>query len=67
MAEVGLVSFTKCALAIATRVLSLYRSKYSKHTFSQPRLLAVLCLMRYEDWTLSEHSDMSNFIVHKAN
>ena len=65
MAEIGLVRFAKCALAIATRVLPLYRSKYSKHTFTQPQLLAILCLMRYEDWTfretevrLREHSEL---------
>lgn len=54
MAEIGLVDFAKCALAIATRVLPMYRSKYSKHTFTQPQLLAILCLMRYEDWTFRE-------------
>src|ERR1044071_2960934 len=54
MAEIGLVEFANCALAIATKVLPLYRSKYSKHTFSQPQLLAILCLMRYEDWTFRE-------------
>lgn len=54
MAEIGLVQFAKSALAIATRVLPLYRSKYSKHTFTQPQLLAILCLMRYEDWTFRE-------------
>lgn len=54
MAEIGLVHFAKCALAIATRVLPLYRSKYSKHSFTQPQLLAILCLMRYEDWTFRE-------------
>jgi IS5 family transposase len=54
MAEVGLVDFAKCALAIAKKVMPLYRSKYSKHTFTQPQLLAILCLMRYEDWTFRE-------------
>lgn len=54
MAEIGLVEFAKCALAMATRVLPLYRSKYSKHTFTQPQLLAILCLMGYEDWTFRE-------------
>jgi hypothetical protein len=54
MAEIGLVDFAKCALAIAERVMPLYRSKYSKHTFTQPQLLAILCLMRYEDWTFRE-------------
>lgn len=54
MAEVGLVKFAGYALAIAKRVIPLYRNKYSKHTFTQPQLLAILCLMRYEDWTFRE-------------
>jgi hypothetical protein len=54
MAEIGLVHFAECALAIAKRVMPLYRSKFSKHTFTQPQLLAILCLMRYEDWTFRE-------------
>lgn len=44
----GLVDFAKCAVANIKRVLPLYRSQYSKHTFTQPQLLAILCLMRYE-------------------
>ena len=42
-----------------------YRTRFSKHQFTQPQLLAVLCLMRYEDWTfreaevrLSEHREL---------
>jgi IS5 family transposase len=65
MAEVGLVAFAGCALEIAKRVMPMYRSKFSKHTFRQPQLLAILCLMRYEDWTfretevrLSEHAEL---------
>lgn len=54
MAEVGLVAFAKCALVIAKKVMPEYRSKYSKHTFTQPQLLSILCLMRYEDWTFRE-------------
>ena len=54
MAEVGLVKFAGYALAIAKKVIPLYRNKYSKHTFTQPQLLAILCLMRYEDWTFRE-------------
>ncbi len=51
--EVGLVRFARIALEIAEAALPDYRSKSSKHTsFTQPQLLAVLCLMRYEDWTL---------------
>ena len=29
-------------------------SRFSKHQFTQPQLLAVRCLMRYEDWTFRE-------------
>ena len=52
MAEVGLVGFAKVALDVARSVLPDYRSKFSKHIFTQPQLLAVVCLMRYEGWTL---------------
>ena len=54
MAEVGLLPFAQTALEVATAVLPLYRSRFSKHQFTQPQLLAVLCLMRYEDWTFRE-------------
>jgi hypothetical protein len=49
MAEVGLVRFAHVAREVAETVLPTYRSKYSKHLFAQPSLLAILCLMRYED------------------
>ena len=54
MAEAGLLPFARVALDVATAVLSPYRSPFSKHQFTQPQLLAVLCLMRYEDWTYRE-------------
>ncbi len=54
MAEVGLLPFARVALQVATRVLPLYRSRFSKHQFTQPQLSAMLCLMRYEDWTFRE-------------
>ena len=54
MAEVGLLPFARVALEVASAVLPRYRSRFSKHQFSQPQLLAVLCLMRYEDWTFRE-------------
>jgi Transposase DDE domain/Transposase domain (DUF772) len=74
MAEIGLVRFARIALEIAKAVLPDYRSKFSKHTFTQPQLLAVLCLMRYEDWTLrkaevrlAEHSELRHALgLHKA-
>src|SRR5260370_11133755 len=65
MAEIGLLPFARVALQVASRVLSPYRRRFSKHQFTQPQLLAVLCLMRYEDWTfretevrLREHGDL---------
>src|SRR5229473_6801371 len=54
MAEVGLLPFARVALEVATQVLPLYRTRFSKHQFTQPQLLAVLCLMRFEDWTFRE-------------
>lgn len=65
MAEVGLVLFAKIALEVTQEGLSAYSSKFSKHTFTQPQLMTILCLMRFENWTfreaevrLSEHSDL---------
>ena len=52
MAEVGLVDFTIVALDVVRSVLPDFHSKFSKHVFSQPQLLAVVCLMRYEEWPL---------------
>jgi hypothetical protein len=54
MAEVGLVRFAQVAREVAETVLLTYRSKYSKDLFAQPSLLAILCPMRYEDWTFRE-------------
>ena len=54
MPEVGLVSLARHAVTIARLVLPRYRSKFSKHQFTQPQLLALLCVMRYEDWTFRE-------------
>lgn len=47
MAEVGLVLFAKTTLAVMREVLPAYSSKYSKHTFTQPQLMTILCLMRF--------------------
>ncbi len=54
IAEVGLLPFARMALKVARAALPPYRSRISKHQFTQPQLLAVLCLMRYEDWTFRE-------------
>jgi hypothetical protein len=65
MAEIGLVRFARLALEVSQAVLPAQRTKFSKRQFTQPQLLAVLCLMRYEDWTfreaevrLSEHAEL---------
>jgi len=65
MAEIGLVRFARLALEVGQVVLPAQRTKFSKRRFTQPQLLAVLCLMRYEDWTfreaevrLSEHQEL---------
>ncbi len=54
MAEVGLLAFALTALEVGRAVLPPYRTRFSKHQFTQPQLLAILCLMRYEDWTFRE-------------
>jgi hypothetical protein len=54
MAEIGLITFARVALSIGQAVLPAYRSKFSKQQYTQPQLLALLCLMRYEDWTFRE-------------
>jgi hypothetical protein len=65
MAEIGLVRFGRLALEVSQAVLPSQRTKFSKRLFTQPQLLAVLCLMRYEDWTfreaevrLNEHAEL---------
>jgi len=54
MAEVGLVRFVRLALGVCQGVMPAQRTKFSKRQFPQPQLLAVLCLMRYEDLTVRE-------------
>ncbi len=54
MPEIGLLPFARVALDCAAAILPRYRSRFSKHQFTQPQLLAVLCLMRSEDWTFRE-------------
>lgn len=54
MPEIGLLPFARVALQVASAVLPPYRTRFSKHQFAQPQLLAILCLMRYEDWTFRE-------------
>jgi hypothetical protein len=65
MSDVGLVRFASVALAVSEEVLPAYGHRFSPQRFRQPQLLAILCLMRYEDWTfraaelrLTEHSEL---------
>src|SRR5258708_23119225 len=50
MAEVGLLPLARVALEVATQVLPPYRTRFSKHQFTQSQLLAGLLLMRDEGW-----------------
>jgi hypothetical protein len=54
MAEIGLLAFARTALEVARAVLPPYRTRFRKHRFTQPQWRAILCLMRYEDWTFRE-------------
>lgn len=65
MPEVGLLPIARVALQVSSAVLPTYRTRFSKHQFTQPQQRAALCLMRYEDWTfreaevrLREHSEL---------
>jgi hypothetical protein len=49
------VKFATLALQVGQATLPPARSKFSKHQLTQPQLLAILCLMRYEDWTFRAH------------
>jgi hypothetical protein len=68
MSEVGLVPFACVALEVSQEVVPVYSHRFSPQRFTQPQLLAILCLMRYEDWTfraaevrLAEHSRAGEF------
>src|SRR5271170_5370948 len=52
--KVQILSPRPLYLRVANAVLPRYRSRFSKHQFNQPQLLAALFLMRYEDWTFRE-------------
>jgi len=54
VAEVGWVRFAVVCRVVAETAMPAYRHKFSKHVFTQPQLLTLLCLMRYEDWTFRE-------------
>jgi hypothetical protein len=54
MAEIRLVPFATIALQVGQAALPAYRTKFSRHGFQQPQLLAILGLMRDEDWTFRE-------------
>src|SRR2546426_12276575 len=73
MAEVGLLAFARTAWEVGRAVLPPYRTRFSKHQFTQPQLLAILCLLRYEDWTfreaevrLREHRDLREVLQLQA-
>jgi hypothetical protein len=51
MAELGPVQCARVAREVAATAVPPYRSPFSKHSFTQPSLLAMLCLLPEEDWT----------------
>jgi hypothetical protein len=69
MAEMGAVRLAQVVPDVAEAAVPQYRGPFSKHTFTQPSLLAILCLMRYEDWTyreaavrLREHAELGEVL-----
>src|SRR5260370_3090357 len=73
MPEIGLLPFARVALDVATTVLPTYRSRFSKHHFTQPQLLPILCLIRYQACTfreaevrLREHRDLREVLQLQA-
>jgi IS5 family transposase len=73
MNEIGLVPFARVALAVCREVVPPYSHRFSPRRFTQPQLLAVLCLMRYEDWTfraaeirLAEHGELRRALELRA-
>jgi hypothetical protein len=54
MAQVRLLPFARIALQVSRAVFPRYRSRFGKQQFNQPQLLAILCRIPYEDWTLPE-------------
>src|SRR5947207_12336484 len=73
MSEVGLVPFARVALEVSREVVPAYSHRFSPQRFTQPQLLAILCLMRYEDWTfraaevrLAEHRELKRALQLQA-
>src|SRR5256885_13820939 len=65
MSEVGLVPFARVALEVSREVVPADSHRFSPQRFTQPQLLAILRLMRYEDCTfraaevrLAEHREL---------
>src|ERR687896_1502763 len=54
MCEVGLLPFARVAMQVSREVLPPFSHRFSPQRFTQPQLLAILCLMRFEDWTFRE-------------
>jgi hypothetical protein len=54
MAEVGLVRLARVAREVAESVLPWVVLPRSKRLYTQPQLVAIPCLMRYEGWTYRE-------------
>jgi hypothetical protein len=53
MAELVLVQLARVAFDVAQTAVPRYRTRFSKHKFTQPRLLAILCLIAVRRLDLS--------------
>ena len=51
-AERSVVRFARASLAAAHGLLAVYRTPFSKRRFTQPQLLAILCLRSQYEWSL---------------
>jgi hypothetical protein len=54
MAAIGFVQFATIALQVGQAALPAYRRKFAQHHYTPPPLLAILCLLRDEEWTSRE-------------
>ena len=53
-AQTNWLRFTEVARQVTEQVVPAYRTKGSKHVYTQPQLLTLLCLMRHRRWSYRE-------------
>jgi hypothetical protein len=53
MGEVGFLPFARVAVKVCRVVTPRFRGRFSKRQFTQPQVLTIACLTRYEDWAFA--------------